>query len=143
MKTAIADVTAFHRACDVPVLDVPQIPIVDRVSLRYNLIHEEINDELLPAMMNDNLVEIADAIADSIYVLIGTALEYGIPLERVWSEVQRSNMSKMDPVSGRAIKREDGKVLKGPNFSPANVVRVLAEGEHNGLQLPRSAPPLS
>jgi predicted HAD superfamily Cof-like phosphohydrolase len=69
-------------------------------------------------------VEVADALADMVYIIVGTALEFGIPLDRVWDEVQRSNMAKVDPVSGRVEKRADGKVKKpqgweGPRISEA------------------------
>lgn len=83
MKNLIADVLAFHIATDCPHFDTPILPPQDRVELRYKLIAEEVREELLPAMargtMND-LPEIADAMADSLYVVVGTALEYGIQL---------------------------------------------------------------
>lgn len=127
MKTAIQDVADFHIACDQPVRGVPHICAPGEVELRKNLINEEVNNELLPAMDRGDLVEIADALADIIYVVIGTAHHYGIPLEAVWNEVQRSNMTKPDPETGKVKKREDGKILKGPGFSPADVARILRQ----------------
>ncbi len=76
-----------------------------------------------------DLVEIADALADSIYVLLGTALEFGMGdiFPRIWNEVHRSNMSKLDN-EGKPVMREDGKILKGPNFSPPDIENLLEYG---------------
>lgn len=126
MRKLMDDVAAFHRACDVPVVDRPQIPPLARIQLRASLIKEEAK-ETIEAMCFDDIYGIADGLADLIYVAVGTALEYGIPLDRVWDEVQRSNMSKLDPETGKAIKRADGKILKGPSFSPPDISGVLRD----------------
>ena len=131
MKQLIADVAAFHVACDVPIAAAPAVPGVDRVKLRIELIREEVTRELLPAMEAGDLPEIADAMADSIYVIVGAAIEYGIPLDRVWSLVQSANMAKVDPETGRVKKRGDGKVLKpdgwvSPNEAIARMPRTSA-----------------
>lgn len=126
MKTAIQDVADFHIACDQPVRGVPAICAPEEVRLRERLIKEEVL-ETLTAMDKGDLVEIADGLADIMYVVIGTAHHYGIPLEAVWNEVQRSNMTKPDPETGKVKKREDGKILKGPGFSPADVGKVLRD----------------
>jgi predicted HAD superfamily Cof-like phosphohydrolase len=76
-------------------------------------------------MKENNIVEIADAIADSIYVLIGTALEYGIPLDAVWGEVQISNMAKVDLDTGKVRRREDGKVLKSEGWTKPDIRKAL------------------
>lgn len=129
MPSVMKDVEAFHRAVGQPVLDKPTVPEDDRVQLRWNLIEEEYT-ELFEGMFDDcgnvevNLVETADALGDLIYVLIGTALELGIPLDKVWAEIQRSNMSKLGP-DGKAIVRSDGKILKGPGFSPPDIEGCL------------------
>ena len=125
MKNAIQNVADFHIACDQPVRATPQLIPAGEIALRKSLINEEVNNELFPAMDSGDLVEIADALADTIYVVIGTAHHYGIPLGAVWDEVQRSNMTKPDPVTGKVKKREDGKILKGPGFSPADIGKVL------------------
>lgn len=127
MKSIVDDVKAFHEACDVPVLNETYLPEGLRRVLRYDLIDEEINKELLPAMLRDDLVGIADGLADAIYVLVGTALEYGIPLEKVWDEVHASNMRKVDPQTGKVLKRADGKVIKGPNWTPPDITGLLIE----------------
>lgn len=128
MKQAIADVTAFHRACDVPVLAIPQFPSDARVELRKKLINEEYR-ELKGAIYRRDLVAVADAIADLNYVLIGTALEFGIPLDRVWDEVQRSNMAKVDQVTGKVIRRADGKILKPEGWQQPQICRILYGSE--------------
>lgn len=74
--------------------------------------------------MEDDHVEVADALADIVYVAYGTALTYGIDLDAVLQEVHRSNMSKLGP-DGRPILREDGKVLKGPGYFPPAIGEVL------------------
>ena len=125
MRDVIKDVAAFHRATDTPVLDRPQIISTDRMNLRWDLIDEEVNTELVAAMAAKSLCDIADAIADSIYVLVGTALEYGIPLDRVWAAVQAANMAKVDPATGLVRKRADGKILKPDGWQPPDIAGVL------------------
>lgn len=134
MRNAILDVEDFHAACDLPNLHIPAIPSADRKALRIELIREEVNRELLPAMEADDIVEIADAMADSIYVIIGAALEYGIPLDMVWEAVQESNMSKVDATTGKVKKREDGKVLKPEGWKPPDIVAVLRKHGWKGEQ---------
>jgi len=125
MIEAIKDVAAFHLACDIPILAAPTVPSPSRVDLRVDLIEEEVNRELIPAMRKGDLVEIADAMADSVYVIIGAALEYGIPLDHVWAAVQDANMAKVDPVTGKVWRREDGKVLKPPGWTPPDIRGAL------------------
>lgn len=127
MKNAFQDVADFHIACDQPVRTVPALCDPAEAALRISLINEEVNRELFPAIEAGDLVEIADALGDIIYVVIGTAHHYGIPLEAVWNEIQRSNMTKPDPETGKVKKREDGKILKGPSFSPADVRKILLD----------------
>lgn len=126
MKKLLDDVAAFHHATDTPILDKPEFPADGRRALRADLIEEEVK-ELLEAEDADDLVEVADALVDIIYVTVGHALEYGIPLDRVWDEVQRSNMAKIDPATGKVRKREDGKVLKPEGWTPPDVRGVLNE----------------
>lgn len=124
MQKAILDVAAFHMATDTPNRNEPTWPCDSRVRLRTDLICEEYT-ELRKAILLRNMVDTADAIADLIYVLIGAALEFGIPLEAVWNEVQRSNMAKVDPATGKVRKREDGKVLKPEGWTPPDIEAVL------------------
>ena len=124
MKNLLNDVADFHRACDVPVLSSPTF-VPERVELRRSLLREECceTDE---AMQRGDLVEIADGLADVIYVAVGAALEFGIPLDRVWAEVHRSNMAKVDPATGKVTKRDDGKVLKPEGWTPPDVAGALS-----------------
>lgn len=93
--------------------------------LRYNLMKEE-NEEYLEAAQNDDIVEIADALGDMLYILCGTIIEHGLQdkIEEVFNEIQRSNMSKLGE-DGKPIYREDGKVIKGPNYFKPNFEAIL------------------
>jgi predicted HAD superfamily Cof-like phosphohydrolase len=93
--------------------------------LRFNLMKEE-NEEYLEAVENNDLVEIADALGDMLYILCGTILEHGLQhkIEEVFDEIQRSNMSKLGE-DGKPIYREDGKVMKGPNYFKPNFSEIL------------------
>jgi len=99
----------------------PHIPNRKNRTLRHELITEEV-DELLLALYNDDLVKIADGIADSIFVLLGTAVTYGIDIRPVWEEVHRTNMAKKTgPI------REDGKRLKPEGWTPPDIKRIIDE----------------
>ena len=93
--------------------------------LRYNLMKEE-NEEYLEAVQNNDIVEIADALGDMLYILCGTILEHGLQnkIEEVFDEIQCSNMSKLGE-DGKPIYREDGKVMKGPNYFKPNFSDIL------------------
>lgn len=138
LQQAADDVAAFHRATDTPILTSPKFPDAERVLLRAELVSEEVQRELLPAMITRNMVETADAIVDSIYVLVGTALELGLPLQELWDEVQRANMTKaVQQPDGtlKVLKREDGKVLKPEGWKPPDIEGVLIR---HGWHLPAS-----
>ncbi len=93
--------------------------------LRFNLMKEE-NEEYLEAVQNNDIVEVADALGDMLYILCGTILEHGLQhkIEEVFDEIQRSNMSKLGE-DGKPIYREDGKVMKGPNYFKPNFEEIL------------------
>lgn len=93
--------------------------------LRYNLMKEE-NEEYLEAANNNDIVEIADALGDMMYILCGTIIEHGLQdhIEAVFDEIQRSNMSKLGE-DGKPIYREDGKVMKGPNYFKPDFSKIL------------------
>ena len=126
MKHKIAAVTEFHRAFK---LNMNQKPIAnigkERNLLRFNLMKEE-NEEYLEAAENNDIVEVADALGDMLYILCGTIIEHGMQdkIEEVFDEIQRSNMSKLGE-DGKPIYREDGKVLKGPNYFKPNIAEIL------------------
>lgn len=125
MKILLQQVRAFHEAFGVPVLPAPQMPHEERRKLRYRLLKEEF-EEYVAAENNDDLNEVADALGDMAYIIAGTALEYGIPLDRVLDEIQRSNMAKLGP-DGKPIVRPDGKILKPEGWTPPDVAGVLAQ----------------
>jgi predicted HAD superfamily Cof-like phosphohydrolase len=127
MRTTLEMVREFHDACDVPTLDSPDISDIERMTLRCKLIKEEFN-ELEDALSTSDRVEFLDALCDLQYVLDGTFLESGFSSvkQAAMEEVHRSNMSKMDD-DGKAIYRDDGKVMKGPNYTPPVLSEFIKE----------------
>jgi len=126
MKDKIAAVQEFHTAFKIgykndPVADLGE----DKNTLRFNLMKEE-NEEYFQAAQDNDLVEVADALGDMLYILCGTIIEHGMQhkIEEVFEEIQRSNMSKLGE-DGQPIYREDGKVLKGPNYFKPNIKEIL------------------
>ena len=95
------------------------------IELRYRLMQEE-NDEYLEAARKKDLVEIADALGDKLYILCGTILAHGLQdkIVEVFNEIQRSNMSKLS-ADGKPVIREDGKILKGPKYFKPNIKSIL------------------
>lgn len=95
------------------------------IDLRYRLMQEE-NNEYLEAARKKDLVEIADALGDKLYILCGTILAHGLQdkIVEVFNEIQRSNMSKLS-ADGKPVIREDGKILKGPNYFKPNIKSIL------------------
>jgi predicted HAD superfamily Cof-like phosphohydrolase len=112
------------------VKDFPEFPNTQIQELRINLIAEEL-DELKAAIAAGNIVEVADALTDILYVTYGAGLAFGINLDRCFEEVHASNMSKLDE-DGQPIFREDGKVLKGPNYFKPDLFRVLFQDNQVG-----------
>ena len=92
--------------------------------LRLDLIKEELN-ELTDAMNNKDLLEVADALTDILYVTYGAGHAFGINLDKCFDEVQNSNMSKLGE-DGKPIFSEKGKVLKGPNYFKPNLLKILS-----------------
>jgi predicted HAD superfamily Cof-like phosphohydrolase len=123
IETNNVKVKNFMEAFGQEVLDSPQFPDSDTVRLRIELIREEL-EELVDAIAADDLVEVADALTDILYVTYGAGHAFGIDLDACFEEVQRSNMSKLG-ADGKPIYREDGKILKGPNFSEPDLTSVL------------------
>ena len=104
--------------------DVEKTPMMTGVAeLRYELIREEL-EEMREAMDKKDLVGIADALTDLLYVVYGAGHSFGLDLDACFNEVHRSNMSKLG-ADGRPIYREDGKVLKGENYSPPDLEKTL------------------
>ncbi len=126
MKNKIAAVQQFHKAFGLGVKQEPTANLgKDKNLLRFNLMKEE-NEEYLEAANNNDLIEVADALGDMLYILCGTIIEHGMQhkIEEVFNEIQRSNMSKLG-ANGKPIYREDGKVLKGPNYFKPNIKAIL------------------
>ena len=101
----------------------PTLPNDDLAELRVDLIQEEV-DELQEALAAKDIVEIADALTDILYVTYGAGHAFGIDLDTCFTEVHRSNMSKLG-IDGKPIYREDGKVLKGPNYAPPELEDLI------------------
>jgi len=118
--------------------EVRSAPRVERgkddalIDLRYELIREEL-EELFDAMSANDVIGMADALTDLLYVVYGAGHAFGIDLDATFAEVQRSNMSKLGP-DGKPLYREDGKVLKGPMYSPPNLQMVLFPETDNGVK---------
>lgn len=126
MKKCISCVSEFHEAFG---LGKNETPVADlgkaKNKLRFELMKEE-NEEYLEAANNNDLVEVADALGDMLYILCGTIIEHGLQykIEEVFDEIQRSNMSKLGE-DGKPIYREDGKVMKGPNYFKPDFEEIL------------------
>lgn len=126
MQKQLTAVKEFHNAFGLGVKEAPLADLGENVNLlRFNLMKEE-NEEYLEAVQNNDIVEIADALGDMLYILCGTILEHGLQhkIEEVFDEIQRSNMSKLGE-DGKPIYREDGKVMKGPNYFKPNFEEIL------------------
>ena len=126
IKKPIQAVTEFHHAFGLGVESVPNAKLSEAIAqLRYNLMKEE-NEEYLEAAQSNDLVEIGDALGDMLYILCGTIIAHGFQgkMEAIFDEIQRSNMSKLGG-DGKPIYREDGKVLKGPNYFKPNIEKIL------------------
>jgi len=126
MKKQLQYVEKFHDTFGIPNEYGPKATISnDLIDLRFKLMAEE-NEEYLEAAKNGDLVEVADALGDMMYILCGTILSHGMQhkIEEVFEEIQRSNMSKLGE-DGKPIYRADGKVLKGPNYFKPNIARII------------------
>ena len=118
-------VLQFNHTYRVPTSSVPRLPDAHEASRIYTLITEELQ-ETKAELDNQKLPELAKELTDILYVTAQQMAVLGLPIDALLREVQRSNMSKLD-VDGEPIFRHDGKVLKGPNYSPANTIKVLKE----------------
>lgn len=125
MEKHIKQVAQFHRAFGHPVNDTLKFIPLERIILRHTLIEEEVM-ELLQASTKGDIVGVADAITDCLYILYGTALEWGLAdkLPELFNEVHRSNMSKLDE-DGNPVYREDGKIIKGNNYTPPHLKDIV------------------
>ena len=128
MKKRLKAVQDFHNAFGLGVKETPIAKLSEeKLKLRFDLMAEE-NEEYFEAAQNNDLVEVADALGDMLYILCGTILEHGMQykIEEVFNEIQQSNMSKLGS-DGKPIYREDGKVMKGPNYFKPDILKVLGQ----------------
>jgi len=126
MQKKIGAVELFHTSFGLGVSQTMKADLGKTKNLlRFNLMDEE-NKEYLEAANSNDMIEVADALGDMLYILCGTILEHGMQykIEEVFEEIQRSNMSKLG-ADGKPIYREDGKVLKGPNYFKPNIQEIL------------------
>ena len=126
LAEAIGMVREFHDAFGIENASQPRAQIsASELALRHRLMHEE-NEEYLEAAKNEDLVEIADALGDMLYILCGTILKHGLhhKIQEVFEEIQRSNMSKLD-AAGKPIYRADGKVLKSELYFKPDLASIL------------------
>lgn len=127
LAQTIDHVQKFHDAFGLPVRFNPTAELSEKEwTLRFNLMKEE-NEEYLEAAMRGDIVEIADALGDMLYILCGTINAHGLQdkIAEVFEEIQRSNMSKLDK-NGQPIYREDGKVMKSDRYFRPDIAGVLA-----------------
>jgi predicted HAD superfamily Cof-like phosphohydrolase len=123
MRTNFEMVEEFMESFGQEVKTKSEFPDNETITLRYELIDEELK-ELREAIGNADMVEVADALTDLLYVVYGAGHAFGINLDKCFEEVHSSNMSKLG-ADGKPIYREDGKVLKGENFFQPNLSKVL------------------
>jgi predicted HAD superfamily Cof-like phosphohydrolase len=128
IQETIGHVEQFHDAFGIKNHYEPTVNLTKaEIELRFNLMKEE-NEEYLEAAKNGDLVEVADALGDQLYILCGTILRHGLQdkIVEVFQEIQRSNMSKLD-VNGKPIYREDGKVMKSELYFKPDIKSILAK----------------
>ena len=126
MQNQLKSVKIFHEAFGVKISNKPTLELSkDILKLRHSLMEEE-NNEYLKAVEEKNLIEVADALGDMLYILCGTILTHGFQniIEDIFDEIQSSNMSKLGD-DGKPIYRNDGKVLKGPNYKKPNIKKII------------------
>ncbi|MEC7247013.1 MAG: nucleoside triphosphate pyrophosphohydrolase family protein [Bacteroidota bacterium] len=126
MQNQLKSVKKFHQAFGVKISNKPTLELSkDILKLRHSLMQEE-NNEYLKAVEEKNLIEVADALGDMLYILCGTILTHGFQnlIEDIFDEIQSSNMSKLGD-DGKPIYRNDGKVLKGPNYKKPNIKKII------------------
>ncbi len=125
LQQKIQAVADFHHAFRIGNNDKPVTLSKEEALLRYTLMREE-NEEYLEAAQKGDLIEIADALGDQLYILLGTILRHGLQhkIEEVFDEIHRSNMSKLDE-NGQPIYREDGKVMKSALYFKPDIKTIL------------------
>jgi predicted HAD superfamily Cof-like phosphohydrolase len=126
MKKQLDKVSEFHKMFKLGMEKQPVSRLKNNKSkLRFELMKEE-NEEYMEAVDNDDIVEVADALGDMLYILCGTIIEHGMTelIEEVFDEIHRSNMSKLGE-DGKPVYREDGKVMKGPGYFKPDIAKII------------------
>mgnify|MGYP001273274073 CR=1 FL=1 len=125
MKDKLNKVKLFHEKFGITNMFEPVNVLEEVYNLRFSLMKEE-NEEYLQACKSGDLVEVADALGDQLYILCGTILSHGLQdvIDEVFNEIQDSNMSKLGS-DGKPIYREDGKILKGANYFKPDINKIL------------------
>jgi predicted HAD superfamily Cof-like phosphohydrolase len=126
IQQTIEAVAIFHDSFGIKNNYEPTVNLTEQeIALRHRLMQEE-NDEYLDAVKNGDIVEVADALGDQLYILCGTILKHGLQykIEEVFNEIQRSNMSKLDE-NGKPIYREDGKIMKSSLYFKPDIASIL------------------
>ena len=116
-------VKTFMNTYGQEVKNTPEFPDSKIVQLRIDLIQEELN-ELKEAINNNDIIEVADALTDILYVTYGAGHSFGVDLDSCFNEVQNSNMSKLGD-DGKPIYNESGKVMKGPNYFKPKIKKII------------------
>ncbi|MBL6645263.1 MAG: nucleoside triphosphate pyrophosphohydrolase family protein [Flavobacteriales bacterium] len=138
LDECLNSVAKFHSTFGLRVEESPNIVLSrDEMVLRHSLMAEE-NDEYLEAVKDGDLVEVADALGDMLYILCGTIISHGMQdvMADVFRNIQASNMSKLGP-DGKPIYREDGKVMKGPGYFKPDIAGALRQA---GVDVEAPAP---
>lgn len=133
IQKQIKCVREFHDTFSVGSNETPTLDVGKNIAkLRYDLMREE-NEEYLEACEKGDLTEVADALGDQLYVLCGTIIQHGMQgvIEEVFDEIHRSNMSKAGE-DGKPLRRADGKVIKGPFYSPPELKDIVDRGVKRG-----------
>ena len=125
MINALEKLIDFHKSFEINIEKNPIIPGEARCKLRQKLLEEEVN-ELKTAWKSEDIIEVADALADIQYVLLGTVLEFGLQdyFSDLFNEVHRSNMTKLDE-NGKPLRRSDGKVIKSELYKPPRIDKIF------------------
>jgi predicted HAD superfamily Cof-like phosphohydrolase len=123
-------VKKFHEIYECNIGDEAAFPSDTERDLRKKLLQEEF-EEYITAEADNNLVEVADALGDMLYIIYGTAVSYGLPINDIFDEIHNSNLSKLDE-NGLPIRREDGKIMKGPNYFKPDISSIINRNRKEG-----------
>lgn len=127
MQSLLKDMKEFHTLAKLPIAEKVQLRLSPELRTRLQNLLEEESSETQTAIRSNDLIEIADGLADTIWVCVHIATFYGIPLDKVWTEVARTNMNKVNGTQGSVATRPDGKILKPARWTPPEIERIIRE----------------